>query len=218
MNLTIISDIYIWQLHLTFITDIYIWQLHLAFISDIYLWRLYLTFLFDIYIWHFYLAFIWHLSLTFTSDISSWHLCLACGSMHFPRLFSKQSWKMHWIHISRLFSEQSWKMYWIAKLFVLPLHFVFITKNNTLVQKTRTKLAATDQYWRLSSTPIVKKYVVSLCKFKSVFMYTWIAKPFILPLQFFLNTKNVTFLKKNSNETRRIRGILAAPEFANSGK
>ena len=26
------------------------------------------------------------------------------------------------------------------------------------------------------------------------------------------------FFEKNSNETRRIQGILAAPEFANSGK
>ena len=54
---------------------------------------LYLTFMFDIYIWHLYLTitfdiYIWHLSLTFISDISIWHLCLACGSIHFPRLFS----------------------------------------------------------------------------------------------------------------------------------
>ena len=48
-------------------------------------------------------------------------------------------------------------MYWIAKPFVLPLQIFFITKNNTLFQKTRTKLAATDQYWRLLTSPIVEK-------------------------------------------------------------
>ena len=55
--------------------------------------------------------------------------------------------------------------------------------------------------------------------FKTVVKKYWIAKPFILPLHFVLNTKNVTLLnKKNSNETRRNCGHLAAPEFANSGK
>ena len=69
----------------------------------------------------------------------------------------KQSWKMYWIHISRLFSKKQWKMYWIAKPFVLPLQIFFITKNNTLFQKTRTKLAATVAYWRLLTSPIVEK-------------------------------------------------------------
>ena len=82
-------------------------------------------------------------------------------------------------------------MHWIAKPFVLPLQFFFITKNNTLFQKTRTKLAAYGGDWRLRSSPIVEnKTVVSLCKFKSVLIYTWIAKPFILPLQIFRLTKN----------------------------
>ena len=48
-------------------------------------------------------------------------------------------------------------MYWIAKPFVLPLHFFFITKNNTLFQKTRTKLAATEANWRLLTSSIVEK-------------------------------------------------------------
>ena len=48
-------------------------------------------------------------------------------------------------------------MYWIAKPFVLPLQIFFITKNNTLFQKTRTKLAATERYWRLLTSPIVEK-------------------------------------------------------------
>ena len=48
-------------------------------------------------------------------------------------------------------------MFWIAKPFVLPLHFFFITKNNTLFQKTRTKLAASDPNWRLLTSPIVEK-------------------------------------------------------------
>ena len=33
----------------------------------------------------------------------------------------------------------------------------FITKNNTLFQKTRTKLAATEANWRLLASPIVEK-------------------------------------------------------------
>ena len=45
----------------------------------------------------------------------------------------------------------------------------------------------------------------------------WIAKPFVLPLHFFI-TKNNTLFQKNSNETRRNWSILAAPDFANSGK
>ena len=48
-------------------------------------------------------------------------------------------------------------MYWIAKPFVLPLQFFFITKNNTLFQKTRTKLAASGKDWRLLTSPIVEK-------------------------------------------------------------
>ena len=115
LYLTVTFDIHNWHLYLTVTFGIYIWHLSLTFISDISIWHLYLTFLFDIYIWHFY--------LTFTSELSIWHWCLACGSIHFPRLCSKQSWKMYWIHISRLFSKKQWKMYWIAKPFVLPLQF-----------------------------------------------------------------------------------------------
>ena len=48
-------------------------------------------------------------------------------------------------------------MHWIAKPFVLLLQFFFITKNNTLFQKTRTKLAATEGTWRLASSPIAEK-------------------------------------------------------------
>ena len=35
--------------------------------------------------------------------------------------------------------------------------FFFITKNNTLFQTTRTKLAASERYWRLLTSPIVEK-------------------------------------------------------------
>ena len=53
---------------------------------------------------------------------------------------------------------------------------------------TRTKTAATERDWRLPSSPIVwKKHVVSLRKLKGVLIYTWIAKPLFLPLQFFPN-------------------------------
>ena len=59
-------------------------------------------------------------------------------------------------------------------------------------------MAASEEYWRLPSSPIVeKKHVVSLCKFKSVLIYTRIAKPFVLPLQIFATiTFNTTFAKK----------------------
>ena len=127
--------------------------------------------------------------------------------------------KTCWIHVSGLFSKQSRKMDWIAKPFVLPLRILFITKNNTLFQKTRTKLAASERHWRLRSSPIVEnKTVVSLCKFKSVLIYTWIAKPFILPLQIFATITNKITFSQNSNENRRYWAELAAPDFANSGK
>ena len=55
--------------------------------------------------------------------------------------------------------------------------------------KSRTKIGDSEPYWRLPSSPIVKKHVVSLRKFTSVLIYTWIAKPFVLPMQIFGNTK-----------------------------
>ena len=56
--------------------------------------------------------------------------------------------------------------------------------------KSRMKIAASEGYWRIPSSPIVReKHMVSLCKFKSVWIYTRIAKPLILPLQIFGNTK-----------------------------
>ena len=62
------------------------------------------------------------------------------------------------------------------------------------MQKTRTKTRDTEGYWRLPSSPIVgEKHVVSLCKFKSVLIYTRIAKPFILPLQIVAFTKIIYF-------------------------
>ena len=45
----------------------------------------------------------------------------------------------------------------------------------------------------------------------------WIAKPFMLPLQFLQYEKQYTF-SKHSNETRRNCAALAAPDFTNSGK
>ncbi len=49
-------------------------------------------------------------------------------------------------------------MYWIDN----PLFYrciIFITKNNTLFETTRTKLAATEAYWRLLTSPIVEKHI-----------------------------------------------------------
>ena len=108
---------------------------------------------------------------------------------------------------------------WIAKPFILPLQIFLNTKNVTFLKKTRTKLAATEGDSRLRNSPIVEnKTVVSLCKLKSVLIYTWIAKPFILPLQIFATITNKITFSQNSNETRRIRATLSAPDFANSGK
>ena len=53
-------------------------------------------------------------------------------------------------------------MDWISKPFILPLQIVLPIKNNTLFQTTRTKLAATDPYWRLLTSPIVEK---NMCVF-----------------------------------------------------
>ena len=128
------SDKYIWHLHLTVTFDIHNWHLYLTVTFGIYIWHLALTFISDISIWHLCLTFlfyihIWHLSLTFTSDISIWNLCLACGSIHFPRLFSKQS----------------WKMYWIAKPFVLPLHYFSLRKTIHFFKKLERN---SPQLWR----------------------------------------------------------------------
>ena len=55
--------------------------------------------------------------------------------------------------------------------------------------KSHMKIAATERYWRPPSSSIVEqKHVVFLCKLKSVLIYTWVAKPFVLPLQIFGNT------------------------------
>ena len=86
---------------------------------------------------------------------------------------------------------------WIAKPFILPLQMFALSKIKITFSKTRTKLAAYEGHWRLPSSPIVrKKHVVFLCKLKSVLIYTWIAKPFILPLQMFaLSNIKITFSK-----------------------
>ena len=125
----------------TCIFDIYSWHL-----SGIHLWRLYLTFISDIYIWY------CNLYLTFISDIYIWHLYLACGSIHFPRLFSKQSWKMYWIHISRLFSKQSWKMYWIAKPFILPLQ---IFQQSSFIWENSKNCSENRRNWAILAAPVV---------------------------------------------------------------
>jgi len=50
--------------------------------------------------------------------------------------------------------------------------------------KSRTKIAVPEQNWRLPSSPIVEhKRKDFLCEFKSGLIYTWSAKPLILPLQ-----------------------------------
>ena len=59
--------------------------------------------------------------------------------------------------------------------------------------KSQMKISANQGDWRLPSSPIVEqKHKDLLCKFKSVLIYTWSAKPLILPLQMFGNTKMKT--------------------------
>ena len=81
----------------------------------------------------------------------------------------------------------------IAKPFILPLQIVAFTRINITVCKTAARIAASAPDWRLPSSPIVeKKHGVSLCKINSVLIYTRIAKPFILPLQYVRPIKNST--------------------------
>ena len=48
-------------------------------------------------------------------------------------------------------------MHWIAKRFILPLHLFSLRKTTHFFKKTRTKLAATGEDWRLLTSPIVEK-------------------------------------------------------------
>ena len=105
-------------------------------------------------------------------------------------------------------------MYWIAKPFVLPLQIVFITKNNTLFQKTRTKLAAYDPYWRLLTSPMVEKkhvhfpyvnsdsrekcieYIFHDCFQKSSEKCIGSPNPLFYRCNFFRPSKTIHFFKK----------------------
>ena len=108
----------------------------------------------------------------------------------------------------------------IAKPFVLPLQiFASITNNTSFSQNSNE----TRRPWAVLAAPVVAnsgewKHAIPLCEFKSVLVYTWIAKPFVLPLQIFASITNNTSFSQNSNETRRIWAVLAAPVVANSGK
>ena len=107
----------------------------------------------------------------------------------------------------------------IVKPFILQLHFSHRLQTILLFHKTREIIAASEQNWRLPSSPMVrKKHKDFLCKFKSVLIYTRIAKPFILPLQFVVSITNNTTCSQNSNENSGFRRILAAPVVAYSGK
>ena len=48
-------------------------------------------------------------------------------------------------------------MYWIAKPLYLPLQMFFNTKNITIFQKTAARTPATEEDWRLLTSPIVEK-------------------------------------------------------------
>jgi len=54
-------------------------------------------------------------------------------------------------------------------------------------------IAASERYWRLRSSPLVEtQHQDFLCELNIVLLYTWITKPFILPLQHFGNTNMKT--------------------------
>ena len=79
------------------------------------------------------------------------------------------------------------------------------------------------RYWAILAAPVVansgkEPHVVFLCNLKRVLIYTWVAKPFILPLQMFALSKIKITVGKNSNETRRIWATLAAPVVAYNEK
>ena len=156
---------WIWQLYLTSISDSYIWHPYLTFISDSYIWHLYLTFIFDVYIWHFYLTFIsdisiWHLYLTFIFDVYIWHFYLTFMSGMWFHTFSTTVFKTVVKKVLNTYFTTVFKTAVKNALERQTLYFtvafVFITKNNTLLQKTRTKLAASDPCWRLLTSPIVE--------------------------------------------------------------
>ena len=59
--------------------------------------------------------------------------------------------------------------------------------------ESRMKISASEATWWLPSSPILEqKRKDLLCKFKSVLIYKWGAKPLILPSQMFGNTKMKT--------------------------
>ena len=106
------------------------------------------------------------------------------------------------------------KVYWFTQGSPNPLFYrcKFSPREQIrlLFRKTRTKIGDSEPYWRLPSSPIVeKKHVVSLCKFKSVLIYTWIAKPFVLPLQIFgtrdFYNKKMTFVVKPERKFPHLR-------------
>ena len=90
-------------------------------------------------------------------------------------------------------------------------------KHYTLFQTTRTKLAATAPHWRLLTSPIVEKICVFLMQIQTAVKNVLDHQTICFTVAFFHYEKQYTF-SKNSNETRRNWGRLAAPDFANSGK
>ena len=76
--------------------------------------------------------------------------------MHFPYVNSDSREK--WIECIFHYCFQKSSEKWIGS--PNPLFYrciFFITKNTTLFQTTRTKLAASERYWRLLTSPIVEK-------------------------------------------------------------
>ena len=61
-----------------------------------------------------------------------------------------------------------------------------ISKSGRL--KRNFRQAVNFKYPTLQKSKNFRQYI-PLCEFKSVLIYTWIAKPFVLPLQIFGNTK-----------------------------
>ena len=121
------------------------------------------------------------------------------------------------IRISHVNSKVCWFTQGSPKPLFYRCKFSWRLQTILLFHKTREIIAAYEPYWRLPSSPVVRpKHKDLLCKFKSVLIYTRIAKPFILPLQIFVTITNNTTCSQNSTNNEGIWALLAAPVVANS--
>ena len=158
--------------------------------------KLNLTIISDIYIWQLHLTFItdiyiWQLHLAFISDIYLWRLYLTF-------LFDIYIWHFYLTFISDIYL---WRLH-LTFLFDIYVWHVVPYIFHDCVQNSREKCI---------------EYIFQYCFQKSSEKCIGSPNPLFYRCKFFYYEKQYTF-SKNSNETRRIWGRLAAPDFANSGK